>query len=141
VRLKVPSGSVVEVSAATPLLLNVFVPNVVPPFENVTVPVGAGLPDTVALSTTGSPWAAVVGLATSAVVVPAVVSTVKVCVTGVAGAYVVLPDWDAVMLQVPPVKKVAVLPETVQTNGVFGVYATARPELAVAFNVSGVPRD
>ena len=81
-----PRGSVVVASVATPLLFNVFVPSTVPPFENVTVPVGRGLPDTVAVKSTESPWVAVVGFATSFVVVPAVLSTLKVCVTGVAGA-------------------------------------------------------
>jgi hypothetical protein len=68
-------------------------------------------------------------------------STVKLCVTGVAGTYVVFPDCDAVMLQAPLVKKVAVLLETVQANGVLEVDTTARLELAVASNVSCVPRD
>jgi hypothetical protein len=41
--------------------------------------------------------------------------TVKLCETGVAGAYVLLPVCEAVMVQVPAAAKLAVLPETVQT--------------------------
>jgi len=45
------------------------------------------------------------------------------------------------MVQVPVVKKVAVVPETVHTEEVEGAAAklTGSPELAVALNVSGVP--
>ncbi len=50
-----------------------------------------------------------------------------------------MPACEAVMLQVPEARKVAVLPETVQTLLVEEAYVTARPELAVALKVSGVP--
>ena len=41
--------------------------------------------------------------------------TVKLCKTGVAAAYVPLPACEAVIVQVPVRRKVAVLPETAQT--------------------------
>ena len=50
-----------------------------------------------------------------------------------------LPAWLASMVQVPAATNVAVVPETVQTLVVADVKATARPELAVAESVSGVP--
>jgi hypothetical protein len=40
---------------------------------------------------------------------------------------------------VPAARKVAVVPETVQTDCVVEAKLTARPEVAVAVNVSGVP--
>jgi hypothetical protein len=45
------------------------------------------------------------------------------------------------MVQVPGFKKVALFPETVQTDEVAGAAAklTGSAELAVALNVSGVP--
>jgi hypothetical protein len=43
-------------------------------------------------------------------------ATLKLCVTGVAAAYVVFPACVAVMEHDPEVKKVAVLPVTVQTD-------------------------
>jgi hypothetical protein len=43
------------------------------------------------------------------------------------------------MAQVPEVSMVAVVPETVQTLAVVEPKLTARPELAVAESVSGVP--
>ena len=43
------------------------------------------------------------------------------------------------MVQVPAARKVAVVPETVQTLAVVEVKLTGRPELAVALSVSGVP--
>jgi hypothetical protein len=43
------------------------------------------------------------------------------------------------MVQVPAITKIAVFPETVQTEVVVDVKLTANPELAVAFKVSGVP--
>jgi hypothetical protein len=42
-------------------------------------------------------------------------------------------------VQVPAVRRVAVVLETVQTLGVVEVKVTARPEVAVALSVSGVP--
>jgi len=65
--------------------------------------------------------------------------TVKLCGTEAAAAYVVLPACAAVMVQVPPVTSVAVLPDTVQTPVVKEVYATAKPELAVAVRASVPP--
>ena len=43
------------------------------------------------------------------------------------------------MVQVPVVTKVAVVPETVQTEAVSEAKLTARPELADALRASGVP--
>ena len=44
-----------------------------------------------------------------------VASTVKLCETGCAAAYVALPDCDACMVQVPGLVRVATVPETVHT--------------------------
>jgi hypothetical protein len=64
-------------------------------------------------------------------------STVKLCVTVGAAAYVTLsPGWLAWIVQVPAEISVAVEPETVQTEGVVDVKLTGRPELAVAVNVT-----
>jgi len=52
---------------------------------------------------------------------------------------VLLPACDAVMEQVPAVRKVAVVPLTVQTLVVVEAKLTVRPELAVAESVNGVP--
>jgi hypothetical protein len=65
--------------------------------------------------------------------------TVKICVTGVAAAHVELPDWLAVMAQVPADKTVATFPETLHTDRVVEVNVTVNPELAVAFSVIGDP--
>src|SRR5271165_866684 len=43
------------------------------------------------------------------------------------------------MVQVPALTRVAVVPETVQIVGVDEVKVTARPELAEALSVSGLP--
>ncbi len=65
-------------------------------------------------------------------------STVKLCVTVGAGAYVTpSPGWLAWIVQVPAEISVAVEPETVQTEGVVEVKLTGRPELAVAVNAIG----
>ncbi len=50
-----------------------------------------------------------------------------------------LPGCEAVRVQVPAAMKVAVVPETVQTEAVEDVKVTASPEVAVAVRVSGVP--
>ncbi len=50
-----------------------------------------------------------------------------------------LPACEATMEQVPPVSRVAVLPETVHTLGVEDAKLTARPELAVAVSVTVPP--
>ena len=43
------------------------------------------------------------------------------------------------MVQVPEAMKLAVVPETVQTEGVVEAKLTVRPEVADAESVSGVP--
>lgn len=52
-----------------------------------------------------------------------------------------MPAWFASMVQAPAVTNVATagVPETVQTLVVVEVKVTARPEVAVAESVSGVP--
>ena len=65
--------------------------------------------------------------------------TVKLCVTGVAALYTLLPGCEATIVQVPAASKVAVLPETVQTLLVEELKLTLRPELAVAVNATVVP--
>jgi hypothetical protein len=64
-------------------------------------------------------------------------STVKLCVTVAAAAYVALPAWPATIMHVPPETIVTVLPATVQTSGVMEAKVTARPELAVALIAYG----
>jgi hypothetical protein len=64
---------------------------------------------------------------------------VKLCVTDVAAAHVVLPACEATMAQVPPVGNVTVVADTVQMPVVDDVYVTGKPELAVAVRVKGVP--
>jgi hypothetical protein len=63
--------------------------------------------------------------------------TVKLCWTGVAAAKLVLPHWVAVIPQVPPLSKVTVFAETVQTAGVVEAKMTGRPEEAVAVKLNG----
>jgi hypothetical protein len=50
-----------------------------------------------------------------------------------------LPDWFASIVHVPEAIKVADVPETVQMPVVVEVKVTAKPELAVAESVSGLP--
>jgi hypothetical protein len=52
---------------------------------------------------------------------------------------VVLPAWLALIVQVPVVRNVAVVPDTVHTAVVAETKVTVKPELAVAERVSGVP--
>jgi hypothetical protein len=59
-------------------------------------------------------------------------ATVKDWVTGVAAAYVALPDWVAVIEQLPAPTIMTVFVLTVQTDGVVEMKLTGRPELAVA---------
>lgn len=59
-------------------------------------------------------------------------TTVKLCCTDGATAYMPLPAWEAVIVQVPAERSVAVLFETVQTPMVDEVNVTGSPELAVA---------
>ena len=66
------------------------------------------------------------------------VETRKVWVTGMAGAYVVLPVWLAAMEHVPTATRVMVVPETVQTGLLLEANVTDRPEVAVAASAGGV---
>jgi hypothetical protein len=59
-------------------------------------------------------------------------ATVKLLATDVAAAYVALPAWLAVTVQVPAETSVSVLPLTVHTALVLEAKPTARPEVAVA---------
>ncbi len=65
--------------------------------------------------------------------------TANVCRTGVAANQVLSPACVAVILQLPIALNVAVVPETSHTLWVDDVYVTARPEVAVAVSVKGVP--
>ena len=49
----------------------------------------------------------------------------------------VLPGWVAAIAQVPPLSKVTVFDETVQTAGVVEAKRTGRPEEAVAVKLNG----
>ena len=71
------------------------------------------------------------------VIVWALPATKNVCVTGVAGAYVELPAWLAVIEHVPSVSSVTVAPDTVQTVKLLEAKVTANPELAVAVKANG----
>jgi hypothetical protein len=73
------------------------------------------------------------------VIVCAAGFTVKLCVTELAAAYAALPACDAVIVQVPLVKKVAVVPKVMQTFAGDAAYKTDSPELAAAVKVNGVP--
>jgi hypothetical protein len=65
--------------------------------------------------------------------------TVKVCVTGVAARKELLPDWLAVMEQVPVAIRFIVPPDdTVHTVGEFDAKVTVRPDVAVALSVTEV---
>jgi len=61
----------------------------------------------------------------------------NVCVTGVAGAYVELPDWLALTEQVPAAIAVTIPAEKVHTAVVVEVYVTGNPDEAVALKVNG----
>jgi hypothetical protein len=52
-----------------------------------------------------------------------------------------LPDWLAVIEQVPAVRDVTVLPETEQTVAEVELKVTGSPELAVADNPAVAPTD
>jgi hypothetical protein len=56
-----------------------------------------------------------------------------------AAAYVPLPAWLALIVQVPEVKTVIVVPATVQTEVVADVYATVKLDEAVAESVGAEP--
>jgi hypothetical protein len=64
---------------------------------------------------------------------------VKLSVIGVAAENSPLPACIASIVQVPAASIEAVVPDTVQIEVVVDVKATANPELAVAFRLSGVP--
>jgi hypothetical protein len=71
----------------------------------------------------------------------AAADTVKLCVTGVAAEYALLPACDARMVQVPGVTIVAAAPETVHTLEVREAKLTGRPELAEAVSATDAPTD
>ena len=91
----------------------------------------------VAESVSGVPTVCVPGFAN--VMVCDLPFTEKLCETGVAAAYVLLPACVAWIVHVPEAMNVAVVPLTVHTLVVCEAKLTARPELAVAESVSGVP--
>lgn len=64
-------------------------------------------------------------------------ATVTLRVTGVAAEVVLLPDWLAVMVQVPAAWIVSVAPLTVHTPDVEVANDTVRPTLEVATSASG----
>ena len=58
----------------------------------------------------------------------------RVAVTG--PKYCASPAWVAVIVQVPPAKRAAVLPDAVQTDAVVEAKLTASPEEAVAVRLT-----
>ncbi len=64
---------------------------------------------------------------------------VKLRVTDEAAAYELFPLWLALILQVPAIKKVAILPLTLQIVGVMVAKVTVKPDDAVAVNVAERP--
>jgi precorrin-4 methylase len=91
----------------------------------------------VAESVKGVPTVCAPGLAK--LIVCASTLTVKLCETGTAAAYVVLPGCVAWRVQVPSDRNVVALLETVQTLGVVEAKLTSKPELAVADSAIGIP--
>ena len=66
--------------------------------------------------------------------------TAKLWLTGVAADQLLLPACDAVIEQVPELRKVRLPPPvTLQTVGVVEAKVTARPDVAVAVSVGEVP--
>jgi len=63
--------------------------------------------------------------------------TRKLWLTGTAVAQFALPPCLAWTVQRPVTTNVTVVPDTVQTGGVYEVKLTARPEVAVALTVNG----
>ena len=63
--------------------------------------------------------------------------TVKLCCTCGAAVKLALPHWFAVIAQVPPLSKVTVFAETVQTAGVEEAKMTGKPDEAVALKLNG----
>src|SRR5271157_1206333 len=92
----------------------------------------------VAESVSGFPTVCVPGLAKVMVCAIGAALTVKLCETGVAAAYVLLPACVAWIVQAPAAMNVAVVPLTVQMLVVVEAKATVRPELAVAESVSAL---
>ena len=64
--------------------------------------------------------------------------TVKLWLTGLAAAKLVLPVWLAEIVQMPAASKVSVLPLTVQTEDVVDTNSTGRPDVALADSAGGV---
>ena len=93
------------------------------------------------LSVLLAPEAMLVGLAVNEPTVGLLgaLLTVKLCETGVAAAYALLPACVAWMVQEPAATNVAVVPLTVQTLAVVDAKDTIKPELAVADSARGVP--
>ena len=89
-----------------------------------------------ALSVSGVPTVCA-AIVPNVIVCPA--STLKLCVTVGAAAYVELPVWFAAIVHVPVVRNVATPLATVQTGVVVDVNVTGKLELAVALSVNGVP--
>ena len=63
----------------------------------------------------------------------ALADTVKLCATGTAALKSILPNWLAVMVQLPTVITVTTAPETLQTAGVMEVYVRGSADDAEAF--------
>ena len=85
------------------------------------------------------PWGTATAAGEADRVKPGTTLTAKLCTTGVAAAYVLLPAWAAWMVQVPTAIKEAVLPETVQLFVVCELKLTGRPEEDDAARVTCVP--
>jgi len=92
-----------------------------------------------ATSVSGVPTVCAPGLAKVMVCAIGAAFTVKLCVTGVAAAYVLLPACVAWIVHVPAATKLAVVLLTVHTLVVVEAKPTVSPELAEATSVSGVP--
>jgi hypothetical protein len=93
----------------------------------------------VAESVSGVPTVCVPGLLNVIVCDCNTAFTVKLRATGVAAAQAALPPCEAWIVHVPAMRKVAVVPLTVQTLVVCDANVTASPEVAVAVRVKGVP--
>ena len=87
----------------------------------------------------GVPTVCVPGLAKVIVCCCRVAVTEKVWEMEMAAAKVALPACEAVIVQLPPAMNEAVVPATIQTLIVEEAKLTARPELAFAERLSGVP--
>ena len=61
---------------------------------------------------------------------------VKLCCTGIAGAYKLLPDCDASIMTVPVLSSVTVLPNN-ETGPETMAYVIGSPELELALSVNG----